>query len=86
MCLSWDATYKGQPLSAAAWTAHLEMLRRLSEGRAPDLMALDWPGHQAWVAIGQAGLVRDRTVYGQAFRWAEWELTDLGRTYLTQRR
>jgi hypothetical protein len=87
--LTWDATYNGLPLSRLAYEAHMEMLEEIatSDGyqRLADYASLD--EHQAWVAIQQAGLVRNKVAPASdgSFRWAVWVLTELGWLYLKQR-
>jgi hypothetical protein len=87
MRLTADATYQGLPLTGAAYRAHLEQLRAVAAGAAPDLMTFDLAGHQAWVALVQCRLVHDIATPSTdgSFVWAHWALTELGRVYLEQR-
>lgn len=84
--LTWDATYRGLPLTRRAYDAHLLMLDRVASGETIDVTALDdLAQHEAWVALAQGGLVRTRHPTSSDVSY-EHRITPLGEAYLRQRR
>lgn len=79
-----DATYNGRPLEGRSWRAHLDILSGLLTGAQPAIVDFDHDQDRAWIAISQAGLVRDvsRPPSDGSFVWARWELTPRGREYI----
>lgn len=84
VCLTWDAMYRGELLTAHEYKLNLELLLEVERGERPKALDRDDDAsHVAWMAACESGLVRSHPR-------GSWHgpptLTALGRLYVEQRR
>ncbi len=86
--LTPDVTYRGLPLSRAAYAASLWILDRLAHGPlcALGVVTRGECYADAWIALALAGVFGpSREPSAGAFSWTEMTLTPYGRIYAEQR-
>jgi hypothetical protein len=102
MSPTWDATWKGQPLTERAYKANLAILRRMQSGRGVCASVISawhdecersygsFVADSAFGALSESGLITGYTPprdYPDApFVWTRYAITDKGRQYLAERK